>query len=165
MMGRKCPPRDSRSCHRVERTTSPAADSRLRELPPPGPHSRFLGKGRAEPAPGREKAGSERDRGFQCPPGWSAPPLLLATSGVDFHAAVLISSTAKVEIAGPVGRAPWLVEQAIRTTPWSNLSESPPWVSAEIAVHHPLRRLPRPTFAEHRYVTSLRPADSVLATH
>ena len=40
-LGRKLPPRDSRSCHRAERTASPAAGSRLRQLLSRRPDSRF----------------------------------------------------------------------------------------------------------------------------
>jgi hypothetical protein len=40
-LGGKLRPRDSRPCHRAQRTTPAAAHSRLRELPPQRPDSRF----------------------------------------------------------------------------------------------------------------------------
>ena len=70
-MGGECSARELGPCHRLEPTASPPSDPRLRELPPRGPHSRRPGERHAEHTPDRDKAGSERDRDFQCAPGWA----------------------------------------------------------------------------------------------
>jgi hypothetical protein len=84
-MGGKLPARDPGPCHRAERTTSPPADPRLRELPPRRPHSRLPGKGYAKPAASRAEARCELNRGFNATIGRPPPSLLLARGGIGPH--------------------------------------------------------------------------------
>jgi putative transposase len=81
-MGRKLSARDPRPRHRAERTASPPADRRIRELPSRGSHSRFPGKRHAEPTDSGAQASSEGNRDFNAAPGWSSPSLRVARSGI-----------------------------------------------------------------------------------
>src|ERR1035437_7183232 len=82
-MGGKLPARDPGPCHRAERTTSPSADPRLRDLPPRRPHSRLPGKGYAKPAASRAEASCELDRHFNAAIGRPPTSLLLARGGIE----------------------------------------------------------------------------------
>jgi hypothetical protein len=81
-MGRKLPARDPRPRRRAARTASPPADRRLRELPSRGSHTRFPGKRHAEPTDSGAQGSSEGNRDFNAVPGWSAPSLRVARSGI-----------------------------------------------------------------------------------
>ena len=82
-MGGKLPARDPGPCHRTERTASPPADPRLRELPSRPPHSRLPGEGHAKPAASRAEASCGLNRDFHPAIGRSPPSLLLAPGGID----------------------------------------------------------------------------------
>jgi len=81
-MGGELPPRDPRPFHRPERAASPPADPRLRDLPSRRSYPRLLGKGHPESTASGKQASSERERAFNAAPGWPAPSLRLAQSGI-----------------------------------------------------------------------------------
>ena len=165
------PARDPGPCHRTERTASPPADPRLRELPSRRPHSRLLGEGHAKPAASRAEASCGLNRDFHPAIGRSPPSLLLAPGGIDLLGSPSPlheshSRSQRQHLPGRSarrGRRPRgdLKDTVAETSPsrlrWRQRDPYPPSARTVPAEPH----LPR----VHRFVTSLRAADPILTTH